>query len=112
MIADYFVVRRMHLSVLSLYNTEGEYRFHHGYSYAGIGALLLGALPNLPGFLVTVRWLSKDHAPAFLVDLYGYSWFIGFGIAFTGYLVFRKLSPARVTNLAPAPAPTVIPSPL
>ena len=112
MIADYFVVRRMHLNVLSLYHTEGEYRFHHGYSYAGLGALLLGALPNLPGFLVTVNGLSKDRVPAFLVDLYSYSWFIGFAVAFASYLVFRKLSPVRVTGPAPAPGSAVIPSPL
>lgn len=69
MIADYFVVRRMKLNVFALYNPEGEYRFHHGYSLAGIGALLVGVLPNLPGFLVTVHWLARDKAPASLVGL-------------------------------------------
>ncbi len=111
MIADYFVVRRMRLNVLALYRTEGEYRFHRGYSLAGIGALLLGALPNLPGFLVTVNWLPRGRVPALLVELYSYSWFIGFALAFLSYLIFRKLSPVPAGGLAPA-APTAIASPL
>jgi cytosine/uracil/thiamine/allantoin permease len=32
--------------------------------------------------------------PPLLADLYGYAWFIGFGIAFVVYLALRKLTPA------------------
>lgn len=55
-------------------------------------ALLAGAFPGLPGFLVSVKLLSG--APAFLPGIYDYAWFVGFGVAFVVYLAFRKLAPA------------------
>ena len=95
LIADYFVLRRTKLDVDALYQSDGEYRFSGGFSLAGIGALILAILPNLPGFLVTVDWVSKDSVPAFLVESYHYAWFIGFAVAFVAHLVFRKLFPNR-----------------
>jgi NCS1 family nucleobase:cation symporter-1 len=95
LIADYFVLRRTKLDVDALYQSDGEYRFSGGFSLAGIGALVLAILPNLPGFLVTVNLLSKDSVPAFLVESYHYAWFIGFAVAFVAHLVFRKLFPNR-----------------
>lgn len=95
LIADYFVLRRTKLDVDALYQADGEYRFTGGFSLAGLGALALAILPNLPGFLVTVDWASKDSVPAFLVESYHYAWFIGLAVAFVAYLVLRKLFPNR-----------------
>ncbi len=95
LIADYFVLRRTKLDVEALYQSDGEFRFSGGFSLAGIGALVLAILPNLPGFLVTVDWVSKDSVPAFLVESYHYAWFIGFAVAFIAHLVLRKLFPNR-----------------
>jgi NCS1 family nucleobase:cation symporter-1 len=95
LIADYFVLRRTQLDVDALYQSNGEYRFSSGFSLVGLGALGLAILPNLPGFLVTVKLLSKDFVPAFLVESYNYAWFIGFAVAFVAYLVLRKLFPNR-----------------
>ena len=92
MIANYFMVNKTRLDVEALYREDGQYRFTNGFSLAGIGALLLAVLPNLPGFLVTVKLLSKDSVPAFLVSSYSYAWFIGFAVAFAAYLVLRKIS--------------------
>ena len=92
LIADYFVIRRMQLDVDALYRADGEYRYTHGFSIAGLTALALAVLPNVPGFLVTVKWVSKDAVPHFLVSSYDYAWFIGFGLAFAIYLVLRKLA--------------------
>ena len=85
MIADYFVVRRRVLDVAALYDPAGPYR---GFSAAGFAAFTLAVLPNVPGFLVTVKWASRDAMPAFLVASYNYAWFIGFALAFALYLVF------------------------
>ena len=93
LIADYFVCRHCKLNVTALYQADGEYRFKNGFSYVAIVSFLLGALPSLPGFLVKVKRLNPDHVPAFLVKLFDYSWFIGFAVAFTVYLVLRKLAP-------------------
>ena len=95
LIADYFVVRRTRLDVAALYSPNGECRYTNGYSLAGLGALTLAILPNLPGFFVKMNWLSKTAVPDFLVTAYDYAWFLGFAVAFVAYLLFRKLAPAR-----------------
>ena len=95
LIADYFVLRRRTLDVPSLYSLTGKYTYHRGYSFAGLGALVVAILPNLPGFLVTVRWLPADAVPAFLVAAYNYAWFLGFAAAFVAYLIFRKMAIPR-----------------
>ncbi len=92
LIADYFVIRRTVLNADALYDPDGEFRYTNGYSLAGLGALALAVLPNLPGFLVHVKLIPRESAPAFLVTSYDYAWFIGFGIAFAAYLALRKIS--------------------
>jgi nucleobase:cation symporter-1, NCS1 family len=90
MIADYFVVRKTKLNVTALYDENGEYRYNGGFNLAAIVALVLAILPNIPGFLVTVKWLKPEAVPVVFVDCYGYAWFIGFGVAFVAYIVLRK----------------------
>ncbi|MEO5958733.1 MAG: NCS1 family nucleobase:cation symporter-1 [Opitutaceae bacterium] len=93
MIADYFVYRRRQLNVAALYTTDGEYRFSGGFSWVAIVALLAGALPSLPGFLATIKVIDGASLPPFLLHLYDYAWFVGFGLAFVVYLALRKLAP-------------------
>ena len=93
LIADYFVVRRCKLDVPALYKVEGEFRFTNGFSLVALLALLLGALPSLPGFLVNIKALSAESIPAALAHLYNYAWFIGFAVAFVVYLIGRVLAP-------------------
>ena len=93
LIADYFVCRGCQLNVAGLYKADGEYRFVNGFSWVALIALVLGALPSLPGFLIQIKVLSATSVPALLADLYHYAWFIGFGLAFAIYVVLRKLLP-------------------
>ena len=93
MIADYFVIRGRWLNVFGLYNPEGEYSYKNGYSLVAIIALAAGILPSLPGFLATVKLIDGSHVAPFLLGLYNYAWFVGFGVAFVVYLVLRKLAP-------------------
>ncbi len=90
MIADYFVIRRRQLHVAALYQPDGEYRYSNGFSWVALVALVAAVLPNLPGFLVNVKLLGAAQVPAFLVTLYSYAWFVGFGIAFLLYIVLRR----------------------
>jgi NCS1 family nucleobase:cation symporter-1 len=96
LIADYFVYRRRRLNLTALYQADGEYRFTNGFSLVALLALLVGALPSLPGFLVQIKVLRPDSVAPVLVNLYNYAWFVGFAIAFLAYLAGRKL-----TALAP-----------
>jgi NCS1 family nucleobase:cation symporter-1 len=93
MIADYFVVRHRHLNVGALYDGSGEYRYTNGISLVAVVAFVLAVLPNLPGFLVTIKVLPATSVPGSLVDLYNYAWFVGFALAFVIYLILRKLAP-------------------
>ena len=55
-------------------------------------------LPNLPGFLVTVKIVEATSVPAFFVRLYDYAWLVGFAIVFVVYLVLRMMQ-KRSTKL-------------
>ncbi len=93
MIADYFVLRHRRLNVPALYKHEGEYCYTNGFSIAALVALVIAILPNLPGFLVTVKLIGATSVPHFFVSLYSYAWFVGFAIAFGVYIALRALSP-------------------
>ncbi len=92
MIADYYVIRKKRLDVAGLYDPHGPYRFTHGFSLAGLAALVLAVLPNLPGFLAVTGAVPADSVPAFFHTLYNQAWFVGFALAFGLTLLFRKLS--------------------
>ncbi|MES2440962.1 MAG: NCS1 family nucleobase:cation symporter-1 [Verrucomicrobiota bacterium] len=94
MIADYHVLRKKHLDVAHLYQTKGIYTYTGGFSLAALAAFFLAVLPNLPGFLVQTGMLGGVHP--FLTALYQQAWFVGFGLAFLLYLLFRKLSPVSI----------------
>ena len=94
MIADYFVLRKKHLDVTDLYRADGIYTYSSGFSLAALGAFALAVLPNLPGFLAQVGVVK--NVPAFFTLLYPQAWFVGFGLAFGLYLLFRKLSPVSI----------------
>src|SRR5205809_4260445 len=65
MIADYYVWRRKQLHVAALYQEDGEYRFTKGFSLIAIISLLVAILPNLPGFLATVKIVDPVSVPPF-----------------------------------------------
>lgn len=92
MIADYYVLRKKHLDVPGLYDPHGPYRFTNGFSLAGLSALVLAILPNLPGFLSVIEVVPAASIPSFFHTLYAQAWFVGFALAFALTLLFRKLS--------------------
>ncbi len=53
MIADYYFIRKQQLNVDELYSHQGQYSFKNGFNTNAIIALLIGILPNVPGFLLT-----------------------------------------------------------
>ena len=91
MIADYFFLRHRKLNVPALYQHAGEYGYTNGFSITALGSLGIAILPNLPGFLVTVKLIDSASVPAFFVILYSYAWFVGFAIAFLLYLALRRM---------------------
>jgi NCS1 family nucleobase:cation symporter-1 len=90
MIADYFFIRRKNLVTADLYSYRGVYRYTNGFNRAAVIALLLGIVPNIPGFLVTIHVIAKDSVPEIIAHLYNYAWFVGFIVSFSIYLLLMK----------------------
>jgi NCS1 family nucleobase:cation symporter-1 len=90
MIADYYFIRKQQLILHDLYNTNGIYRFTDGFNANAITALLLGILPNVPGFLMTIKLVDNTVFPEWISGLYHYAWFVGFGVSGLVYWFLMK----------------------
>lgn len=91
MIVDYYFIKKQTLLVDDLYNSKGIYAFSNGFNTKAVWALLLGILPNVPGFFTTIKVLPADMFPAWILGLYNYAWFVGFGISgFIYWIVMKK----------------------
>ena len=90
MIADYYFIRKQQLIVKDLYSNKGLYAFSNGINRAAIIALLIGILPNVPGFLTNVNLLSEQSVPLWLSHIYNYAWFVGFTVSGMIYWLMMK----------------------
>lgn len=90
MIVDYYFIRKQHLELGELYKPKGNYSFRNGFNSSAIIALLLGILPNVPGFLAQVKLISETSMPSWIIHLYSYAWFVGFFVSgFSYWLLMR-----------------------
>ncbi len=92
LIADYYVVRKTKLDLIGLYDKNGPYWYAGGFNPAALIALAAGILPNLPGFLGTIKVMKVS---AFWMSLYNYAWFVGFGISFVIYWALMQGQKAK-----------------
>ena len=95
MIADYFVYRKRQLDVNDLYQPFGRYRYTGGFSGVAIVSLVLAVLPNIPGFLATIKAIPQSSVAPTLLSIYRYAWFVGFALAFIFYLLLRGITGSR-----------------
>ncbi len=99
MVMDYWVLRKQELDVPELYRPHGKYA---GYNAAAIIALVVGVLPNVPGFLKSAGFITGEKN--FFDAIYVYAWFIGFGLSSALYLALMRVMPpqaARALDSAP-----------
>ncbi|TNE58687.1 MAG: nitrate reductase [Alphaproteobacteria bacterium] len=96
LLVDYFLIRKTDLHVDDLYNAKGAYSYSNGWNLAALGALIIGILPNLPGFLHAAG-AASEVAPIF-DTLYGYAWFIGLLLAGGVYYLWMRLTGHINTN--------------
>jgi cytosine/uracil/thiamine/allantoin permease len=97
MIADYWIVRRRALPLRGLYTPQGDPP--EGIRPSALVALVLGILPNVPGFLATAfpgRFAAA--VPPLFQQIYTYAWFVGFGMSFVVYALLAP-RPARPDGL-------------
>ena len=79
LIADYFLIRRTELDVDDLFRASGKYTFAGGWNPKAVVALVLGVLPNVPGFFQAAGFM--EEVPAVFNTIYTYAWFVGLFIA-------------------------------
>ncbi|WP_327754544.1 NCS1 family nucleobase:cation symporter-1 (plasmid) [Sphingobium sp. SJ10-10] len=77
MITDYWIVRRTRIEVGDLYRSDGRYSYGNGWNTASFVALLVGVLPNVPGFLAEAFPASFGAVPSLFRAIYPYAWFVG-----------------------------------
>ena len=92
LITDYYLIRRQQLSVPDLYSVQGDYSYRGGFNRKAIISLLVGILPNVPGFLVTIGVIPASSLPAWIVGIYSYAWFVGFFVAGGSYWISMRTS--------------------
>jgi len=90
MIADYYFIRKQQLNTTELYLHTGQYNFNNGFNTRAIIALLLGILPNIPGFLMTIKVISQTAVSPWVSHLYNYAWFVGFIVSGVTYIVMMQ----------------------
>lgn len=84
LIADYYLIRKKEIDAEQLYIKGGKYWYKHGFNIKSIIAFVCGVVPCVPGFLNSVDLIKTTN---FFIDLYDYSWFIGFIISFVIYSI-------------------------
>ena len=90
MIADYYFLRGKILHVEELYSPSGRYWFGSGINSAAIIAMILGILPNVPGFLTTIKLVGADTFPHWVNAIYPFAWFVGFAISGGAYWAIMR----------------------
>lgn len=95
MLVDYYLIRRTHLDVDSLYQRDGEYAYGgSGFNVRALLALFIGVVPNIPGFLNAATNGSYEVAEIYK-EIYTYAWFVGLFVAGLSYALIQMLFPAK-----------------
>ena len=102
MMVDYFLIRGTRLDHQELFDENGEYSYTGGWNIAAVVALIIGVLPNLPGFLHTAFPAAFPNVPEMFNTLYTYAWFVGLALAAIVYGVWMKLGKRASPRIARA----------
>jgi NCS1 family nucleobase:cation symporter-1 len=102
LIADYYFIRKQQLIAQDLYKSRGIYSYKNGMNNAAIIALVLGILPNLPGFLLQIKLISSTAFPEWISHLYNYAWFVGFFVSGIVYILLMRYKTSNQTIKEPA----------
>jgi len=103
MIADYYFIRKQRLHLNELYSHQGRYGYRNGYNRIALLALVLGVLPNIPGFLVTIGVVDSSSVASWISGLYHYAWFVGFFVSGILYILLMRRQPASDKEPDPSP---------
>lgn len=94
--ADYWVVKKRHIDIPSLYRRRGIYRYQGGINWRAAVAFLISVIPNLPGM---VHAVTPSLSVGTIEHLYDISFLWGFSSGFAVYCVLNYFWPATETLL-------------
>lgn len=95
MICDYFVIRKMNLNPDDLYLHDKSYSYGgRGFNWRALVALVIGIVPNVPGFLAQASGGTIEVAGIF-ESIYTYAWFVSLLLAAVVYLVLMRTFPTN-----------------
>lgn len=82
MMADFWVLRKRHLNLASLYRHPDIYSFWHGVNIRAFVAFICGVAPNLAGL---AKATGQKGIPKGATYVYSLSWLVGTVVAFLVY---------------------------
>lgn len=90
-LSDYYLIQNTDLIIKDLYtpSPRGAYYYSGGYNLAAVGAMILGVLPVIPGFLQKVGILSS--VPNSMTVVYNNAWFFSFFLSGILHWAFSSL---------------------
>ncbi|KAG6543959.1 hypothetical protein Mapa_014583 [Marchantia paleacea] len=98
-ITDYFLVRNRDLNISDLYSMspDGQYWYSGGFNLNAMASLVLGVLPNVPGFLASAGLVEK--VPQAFKLIYDNSWFVGFLLSSAVYWLLTSRGRTAAVSL-------------
>lgn len=94
MAADYWIVKKRHIDIPSLYRRGGRYRYHGGANWRAAIAFLISIGPSLPGMAHAV---TPSIVVGSIEDIYNISFMWGFSSGLVVYCALNYFWPASET---------------
>lgn len=90
MMADFWVLRDLHLNLNALYRHPDIYSYFKGFNLRAFAAFVAGIAPNLAGL---ANATGQNGMPVGATYIYSLNWLVGTVVAFVVYLVLGKIWP-------------------
>ncbi|XDG08196.1 hypothetical protein ABKA04_007811 [Annulohypoxylon sp. FPYF3050] len=97
--ADYWIIKKKHIDIPSLYNPDGRYRYIGGCNWRAAVAFLVPVAPLLPGLGLSISGSSVVHINDGATNLYTFNWLFGFVTSIFLYTTLNFAIPAKETLL-------------
>jgi len=95
--SDYWLVKKQHMDVPSLYRSHGRYRYNaYGFNWRAAVALVVSITPNIPGMAAQVN-PSLRAGVGDGIKVYYFFYLYGFTSAFVVYAALSHFFPAKET---------------
>jgi NCS1 family nucleobase:cation symporter-1 len=92
--ADFWIVKKRHIDIPSLYRRRARYRYHGGVNWRAAIAFIIAVVPCLPGMAHAVTTSVPVGA---IGDIYDINYLWGFSSGFVIYCTLSFLWPATET---------------